>query len=113
MLFDLIKFYERFPNYNECRIPMWEDVKESDDKLILKIAIPGFNREDLNLYVEDGTLFLTVDKKDVKRSYSIYTRFSGERYLFEKAKAEYLSGILKVIVPKSKPDRKTIPIDVK
>ncbi len=112
MLLDLVKFYSVFPTYDTFRIPMWEDVKESDDKLTLKIVIPGFNKEDLNLYVEDDTLYLSVYKKDTKRSYSIFTRFSGERYLFEKAKAEYISGILKVTVPKSKPDRKSIPIVV-
>ena len=112
MLFDLIKFYDVFPNYNKFRIPMWEDVREDDNKLTLKIIIPGFKKEDLNLFVEDDTLYLSVDKKDIKRSYSIYTRFSGEKYLFEKAKAEYLSGILRVIIPKIKPDRKTIPISV-
>lgn len=112
MLFDLVKFYSLFPNYDMCRIPMWENVKETDDKLILKIAIPGFAKEDLDVYVEGDNLFLKVVKDDKKCSYSIFTRFSGENYLFEKAKAEYISGILKVVIPKEHLERKSIPITV-
>jgi HSP20 family protein len=111
---DLLKFYSMFPNYNDFRIPMWSDSKETDEKLTIKVVIPGYNKEDFNLFIEDNKLFLEINQENKKKlTYSIWYKSIQEYYLFDKAKAEYVSGILKITIPKSKVEKKLVPIIIK
>ncbi|MFN2453497.1 MAG: Hsp20/alpha crystallin family protein [Pyrinomonadaceae bacterium] len=89
------------------------DIFENKDQIVLEAELPGMNREDFDLSVENNVLTLRgerrFEKKDegdnyhrVERSYGSFTRsftlpqsVSGEG-----ANAEYKNGVLRVTLPK-------------
>jgi HSP20 family molecular chaperone IbpA len=102
-LFDLM-----FPKYDLYRCPMWSEYEETEEGMKLEIAIPGYEKEDFQLYSEDGTLYLKILREDRQALYSI----SGRDYDSEGAKAEYKNGILIITVPKAKKEQKKLEIKV-
>ena len=106
MLLDLFRFERMFPNYYDFMVPMWSDWGEEDDKFILSVAVPGFKKDDFELFVEDGELLLKITSKKRKLLYSIFSSFYRNSCDFDKAGAEYKDGVLKVTIPKSEAKKK-------
>jgi len=90
------------------------DIFENGDSLVLKAELPGVNPDDVEIRVEDNTLYLKGDRKfenevkeqnyhRVERSYGTFTRtFSLPNSIdADKVGASYKDGILKVHVPKA------------
>ena len=89
------------------------DIFENKDQIVLEAELPGMNREDFELTIENNVLtlrgerrFEKTDEGDnyhrVERSYGAFTRsftlpqtVSGEG-----ANAEYKNGVLRVALPK-------------
>jgi HSP20 family protein len=89
------------------------DIYENKDQIVVEAELPGMNREDFDLTVENNVITLRgerrFEKKDeadnyhrVERSYGSFTRsftlpqtVSGEG-----ATAEYRNGVLRVTLPK-------------
>ena len=89
------------------------DIYENKDQIVLEAELPGMNREDFDLTVENNVITLRgerrFEKKDdadnyhrVERAYGSFTRsftlpqtVSGEG-----ATAEYRNGVLRVTLPK-------------
>ena len=89
------------------------DIFENKDQIVLEAELPGMNREDFELTIENNVLtlrgerrFEKTDEGDnyhrVERSYGSFTRsftlpqtVSGEG-----ANAEYKNGVLRVALPK-------------
>ena len=63
--------------------------KLEDDKIIYTICIPGVDKKDINLYIEDDILFAKTS--ETLSSISIYSIVDKDSY-----KAELKNGILKV-----------------
>lgn len=91
------------------------DIKETDNSYVLDVEIPGFNKEDIKLELNDGVLVLTAEtNKEVENKEENYIRkerVSGKvsrSFTFEKdidedaVKAKYNNGVLTVEVPKAK-----------
>jgi HSP20 family protein len=89
------------------------DIKEEDERFVLKADIPGVEPKDIEVTMEDGVLTIKGERKHeseeeangykrVERSYgSFYRRFS----LPDSANAEGVSakgkdGVLEVVIPK-------------
>ena len=112
MLPSLRKFESMFPSYWDYMTPIWNDWDETSKESILSIALPGYEKEDFALYIEDGGLSLVVNsKKKGQLSYSIYSRFYSSEYDFDSAKAEYKRGILKITIPKV-PEKKRKMVEI-
>jgi HSP20 family protein len=89
------------------------DIYENKDQIVLEAELPGMNREDFDLTIENNVITLRgerrFEKKDdadnyhrVERAYGSFTRsftlpqtISGEG-----ANAEYRNGVLRVTLPK-------------
>ena len=89
------------------------DIYENKDQIVLEAELPGMNREDFDLSVENNIITLRgerhFEKKDetdnyhrVERAYGSFTRSftlpntaSGEG-----ATADYRNGVLRVVLPK-------------
>jgi len=116
------------PFFNGERSLMRTDLKEEENNYILDIEIPGFNKEDLKISLEDG--YLTVeaskeessDEKDERGNYVRKERYYGKvsrsyyvgRSLSEESvKAAYSNGILTLTVPKEKETDNKKYIEVK
>jgi HSP20 family protein len=89
------------------------DIYENKDNIILEAELPGMNREDFELTVENNVITLRgerqFEKKDetdnyhrVERSYGAFTRSFTlpQNVSAEGATAEYRHGVLRVALPK-------------
>ena len=89
------------------------DIYETGDSLVLKAELPGINPGDMEIRVEDNTLYLKGERKfekevkeenlhRVERSCGTFTRsFALPNTIdADKVKAEYQNGILTLTMPK-------------
>ena len=102
------------------------DIYETEDAIVLKAELPGVDPKDVEVRVEDNTLYLKGERKfekevkeqnyhRVERSYGSFARsFSLPNSIdAEKVKAEYKDGMLTLTMPKREEAKpKTIKIDV-
>jgi len=102
------------------------DIYENGDNLVLKAELPGFNPDDVEIRVEDNTLYLKGERKfekevkeqsyhRVERSYGAFTRtFSLPNSVdADKVAANFKDGVLTLTMPKKEEAKpKTIKINV-
>ena len=102
------------------------DIYETEDAIVLKAELPGIDPKDVEVRVEDNTLYLKGERKyekevneqnyhRIERSYGSFARsFSLPNSISaEKVKAEYKDGLLTLTMPKREEAKpKTIKIDV-
>ena len=102
------------------------DIYENGDNLVLKAELPGINPDDVEIRVEDNTLYLKGERKfekevkeqnyhRVERSYGTFTRtFSLPNSVdADKVAANYKDGVLTLTMPKKEEAKpKTIKINV-
>jgi HSP20 family protein len=102
------------------------DIYETEDAIVLKAELPGVDPKDVDVRVEDNTLYLKGERKfekevkeqnyhRVERSYGSFARsFSLPNSISaDKVKAEFKDGLLTLTMPKREEAKpKTIKIDV-
>lgn len=97
---------------------MKTDVKETDGHFELFIDMPGYDKKEINLTLNDGYLTVSAKREEKEEDEKNYTRrersFSCSRSYFvgnavteEDVKAKYENGTLSLIVPKK--DKKELP----
>lgn len=99
---------------------MKTDVKEKDGNYILEIDIPGYNKEDIKIELENGYLTVSASKEEKvdeedKKSHYIHkeryfgkcsrTYYAGENIKEEDIKANFKNGILTLTFPKENPEK--------
>lgn len=102
---------------------MKTDIKEKDDKYLIDIDLPGYEKEDIKIEIEDGylTVHASVNKEmDNEKEKGKYVRkeryvgecsrsfYVGEDITEEDIKAKLKNGTLKLEIPK-KEDKKELP----
>ena len=110
---------------------MKTDIREKDNAYLVDIDLPGYDKQDIKIEVENGYLTVTAkkessnDEKDDKGNYIRRERFSGEcsRSFYvgeeieaEDVKASFKNGILTLDIPKKEeenkiPEKKYVEID--
>ncbi len=107
------------------RIEMPVDVIDEGDQIRVVADLPGFNKEDIEVWVEDGELVIKAERKEEKeereRNYIRRERRYGRIYRrialpadvdVENIKASYNNGVLEVTIPKTeKAKRKVVKIE--
>jgi len=102
------------------------DIYENENDIVLKAELPGIDPKDVEVRVEDNTLYLKGERKfekevkdesyhRIERSYGSFARsFSLPNSInAEKVKAEFKDGLLTLTLPKREEAKpKTIKIDV-
>ena len=102
------------------------DIYEDGDSLVLKAELPGVNPDDVDIRVENNTLYLKGERKfekevkeqnyhRVERSYGSFTRtFSLPNSIdADKVAANYKNGVLVLTMPKKEEAKpKTIKVTV-
>jgi HSP20 family protein len=113
----------------ESKLGAWApavDIFETDENLVVKAEIPGVNPKDVEVRVEDNTLYLKGQRKfenevkdenyhRIERSYGSFTRtFALPSSIdADKVAAEYKDGLLTLTLPKREEAKpKTIKIQV-
>ena len=107
-------FKEPFFEAGETKL-MKTDIKENDNSYELDVDLPGYNKEDIKMHMEDGYLVINAsahkedEEKDNKGRYVRKERFYGEcsRSFYlgndikeEDIKASFKNGTLNIEVPK-------------
>lgn len=110
---------------------MKTDIREKDNDYLVDIDLPGYDKQDIKIEVDNGYLTVTAkkessnDEKDDKGNYIRRERFSGEcsRSFYvgeeieaEDVKASFKNGILTLDIPKKEeekkiPEKKYVEID--
>ncbi len=102
---------------------MRTDIKQTDDGYQLAVDMPGFDKKDISLTLDNG--YLTVSAKTEQSEQDKYlkrericnckrTFYVGDAITEEDIKAKYDGGVLHLTVPKKEkqlPQKKTIQID--
>ena len=112
-------FADPFFSEKENRI-MRTDLKEKEGKYYLEIDIPGFDKEDIKIELQDGYLTISAEKDDEREDkhakYLKRERFSGmcsrsyyvgDNVKEEDIKANFKNGILTIEFPKE-PENKVV-----
>lgn len=100
------------------------NVVEEEDYYLIEMSIPGFEKEDVQIKVENGSIKVSAekktkkeDKKYLRREFGVY-KFErsfklADTILQENISAEVKDGILNIVLPKveqKKPEVKNIKI---
>ena len=112
----------------EYSVSSWSpavDIAEHDDAYVVKVELPGVNKDDVKITLESNVLTISGDKKQeketkkenyhrVERSYGSFQRsFTLPSTIkSEKIDASYKDGVLLVSLPKAE-EAKTKQIEVK
>lgn len=111
------------PSFFGGQRAMNTDVKESESAYDLSIDMPGYDKEDIKLTLENGYLTVEAERRDnneskyirQERSYSCKrSYYVGDAVTEEDIKAKYNNGTLELHVPKKQaqiPEKKTISIE--
>ena len=117
-------FFDEFFNTEYAR-GMKTDITETETEYLMDIELPGYNKENVEITVNDGYLTVTA-KKDETKETKKETYVSRERYTGsltrswyigdvdkEQIKASFTNGILNINVPKTPvvKEKKYISID--
>ena len=129
--FDLLgeMFSDPFFTEGESKV-MKTDIKEKKDKYLIDINLPGYEKENIKLGVEDGYLLVhaTMNSDKEEKEEGKYVRkeryvgscsrsfYVGDDVKSEDIKASFKNGTLKIEVPKKEEkekiaEKKYIPID--
>ena len=129
--FDLLSemFRDPFFDERESRV-MKTDIKEKKDKYIIDIDLPGYEKDNIKIEVEDGYLtgHATSDSNKEEKDEGKFVRkerymgscsrsfYVGDDVKEEDIKATFRNGILKLEVPKVEekkelPEKKYIQIE--
>ena len=113
-LFDAFDDFFRPVFYDENR-DLRTNIKETDANYELEVEMPGYNKDEIKLALENGYLTVSASKTSKKEDKSKhYVRkeisescsrsyYVGEDVSKEDIKAKYENGMLTVSVPKSQP----------
>ena len=118
----LLEEFDRFAFEREITAPL--DVIDEGDRFRIVVDLPGFNKEDINVYVENGDLVIKAERKEEKeeegRNFIRKERKYGEVYRrvslpsevdIDKISAKYNNGVLEIIIPKVEKEKKVIKIE--
>lgn len=100
---------------------MKTDIRETEKEYLLDVELPGFNKEDVKISLEDGYLTIETKKNEENNNTSTSNYIRKERYSvnasrswyvgnvdLSQIKANFNNGILTVSVPKEQlPEKDT------
>lgn len=113
--------------YDEKLDSMRTDIKETKDSYILDVEMPGFEKDEISLDIENGYLTVRAAKSEKEEPDKSHRYVRKERSVScqrsyyigdiseDSVKAKYDKGVLTVTLPKKEEERpepkKVIPID--
>ena len=122
-------FADPFFTEHESKI-MKTDIKEKTDKYLIGIELPGYQKENIKIDVEDGylTVHAEINSDNEEKEEGKFVRreryvgscsrsfYVGNEVKSEDIKASFKNGILKIEVPKKEykkelPEKKYIQIE--
>ena len=116
-----------FGDFNSKPVhPVRTDIIEKDDSFVLKAELPGFDKEDINIEINNGILSISAEHNFEEsktednyvrreRHYGSFARsFDISNIKEDEISAEYKNGVLEIDMPKRSPEEPaTKKIDIK
>lgn len=117
-LFDIEGIFENlfndrfFPSMYKNSSQMKVDIKENDQAYVIEAELPGVQKDEMTIQIDEDRLSISVQKKEQKdeesdnyirreRSYSAMTRsFAIANVDIDKANAKFENGLLVIDLPK-------------
>ena len=108
IMFD--EFFNDFFNVKEMNIPPY-NIMESEDNFQIEFSVPGSNKKDFQIEIENDYLKVSKEKKESNTSHN-YSRQQFDYNYFEKSfflpetidlnkvSSKYDNGILRIMLPK-------------
>ena len=104
--------------YEEKFNTMKTDIRENENSYLMDIEVPGFDKKDISVSLENGYLTISAQKKECEeskkenflrreRNCSLSRSYYVGDVREESIKAKYESGILTVEIPKEQPKTPT------
>lgn len=129
--FDLFDDMFRDPFFSEGESKLMKtDIKEKKDKYLIDIDLPGYEKDNIKIEIQDGylTVHASVNKENDDEEKGKYVRkeryagecsrsfYVGDNIKEEDIKAKFKNGTLTLEIPKKEerkqlPDTKYIPIE--
>lgn len=111
--FDLIGdlFDDSFFHKNESKL-MKTDIKELDDKYVIDVDLPGYNKEDIKISVENGYLVINASTNEEKNEEEKGKVIKKERYYGQCSRSFYISDDLTVEDIKASYKNGTLSLEV-
>ena len=111
--FDLIGdlFDDSFFHKNESKL-MKTDIKELDDKYVIDVDLPGYNKEDIKISVENGYLVINASTNQEKNEEEKGKVIKKERYYGQCSRSFYISDDLTVEDIKASYKNGTLSLEV-
>lgn len=93
---------------------MRTDIKETEEQYILTVDLPGFKKEEIQVAVENDCLKITAHKEEKEENVRYLRReryagslrrafYVGEGVEQDGMKAQFQNGVLRLTLPKQKP----------
>mgnify|MGYP002464443657 CR=1 FL=1 len=94
-LFDVFDNFEKkfFGNTNASLPAFRTDIREAGDKFVLEAELPGFQKEDIDLHLQDGVLTITAKRQEEQEEKKEGKYLCRERRMGSCARAFDVSGI--------------------
>lgn len=129
--FDLLEdmFRDPFFHHNESKV-MKTDIKENKDSYSIEVDLPGYDKNDIKVDVEDGylTIHASMNKDNEEKEDGKFVRreryfgecsrsfYVGDEIETEDVKASFKNGTLKLEIPKKEetkelPEKKYVEIE--
>jgi len=122
-VFDLDRVFENF--FNDSVFPsffsnsgmMKVDIRDAGDKFILETELPGVNKDNINIDIEDGRLSIAVNQQEQnedkqenyvrreRRCTSMQRSFALDNIDADKINAKLENGLLTLELPKLEPNK--------
>jgi HSP20 family protein len=96
------------PEEEGAREPLTDIIEEKANIRVI-VELPGVEKDDIQLHVEDRTLDISVDKEDRKFSKDLELPSAVDP---DSAKASYKNGVLEVTLKKAAPKKRGRPIKI-
>lgn len=106
---------------NSKRVLPKVNIKEDEKQYIVEVAVPGYNKKDIEIEYKDNNLILTskkIDKKEENDGNYIHKEISGRSFYRvipfmakideNKIGANYKDGILTISMPKKEVEKEKI-----
>lgn len=102
------------------------DISETEDKIIIRVDMPGVKKEDIDLAVTDESISIKAERKEAieeekegyyrkertYKGYSVY-RTLPKKVKPETAEAKYEDGVLKIEIEKAEKEKEVKKVKVK
>ncbi len=118
-------FTRRFNNQkNRNYRRAFYNLKENEKEYVFEVELPGVEKNNIKMDIINNRIQIRAEKKTEKKQENERTRYYSSNYVGfmktitipedgdkENIEASYKNGILKITIPKKKPDKREVKIN--